>query len=1788
VEAVVRNNRFKAPIVTLLGVIVLWLASPWSEAALALDPKKAITQYSHDVWQIKDGLPHNSLYAILQTRDGYLWLGTQGGLARFDGVRFTVFDKGNTKELRDNRILALYEDRAGNLWIGTRGGGLNRWKDGQWTTYTTKEGLANNVVWSIYEDQEGSLWIGTEGGLNRWKNGKWATYTTREGLSNNFVTLICAGHDGSLWIGTDGGGVNRFKGGRFTQYTTREGLSHRSVWSMYMDRQGSLWVGTYGGGLNRLKDGKFTTYTTKEGLSSNIVFSIYEDRAGSLWIGTGGGGVNRFKGGKFTTFTTKEGLSNNTVYSIYEDREGSLWIGTYGGGLSRLKDLKFTTYTTKEGLSHDMVYSIYEDKKGNLWIGTQGGLTRFQDGKVTTYTTKEGLSNDRVWSLYEDRKGNLWVGTGGGGLTRFKDGKWTTYTPNEGLANEFVTSIYEDREGNLWIGTGGGGLTRFKDGKWTTYTPNEGLAFVTSLYEDRAGSLWIGTNGGGLTRFKDDQWTTYTTNQGLSRDSVSAIYEDREGSLWIGTDGGGLTRLRDGRFTIYATKEGLFDDVVYQILEDGKGNLWMSGNKGIFRVSKKELDDFAEGRIKSITSVSYGTADGMKSGECTGGNQPAGWKTRDGKLWFPTIKGVVMIDPEKIKINGQPPPVIIEQVIVDHESINLGEKVRLVPGKERFEFHYTGLSFLVLEKVKFKYQLEGFDKEWVEAGPQRVAYYTNIPPGAYRFRVIACNNDGVWNETGASVEFDLAPYFYQRYPFYVLCALSVVLMGVGVYRLRVRQLKRREENLVMFNEALRAEIAERQQAEEALHESEDRYRDLVEHSQDLICTHDLEGRILSVNRAAVELLGYGPNEYVGKKNIRDILVPEFRDQFDTYLATIKRDGVARGLMQVRTSTGERRIWEYNNTLRTEGVATPIVRGMAHDITGRWRAEKALEQRNRHLSVLNSVSSAVSASLHVREIMAILAEQLVTQMDFKTVFVWEHNEPEKTARLLAIYPLPASGEKSEIRISKFETVSDLGIRASDFPEGVGVKSIHNVPILSKGKIVGTIVVGSERETISEEERSIVLAAAAQVAPAIENARLYEAAKRELLHRVALMEVTNAINSTMQVDELLNLIVEKVLELTESEHGSLFLLDETGETLTICASHGLPDETVRLSRFQKGEGIAGWVAETGQGVLVPNVETDPRFKKLPQTESYMALINVPLRVKGQVTGVLSVDRLKGEGPFTENEFRIAQDFADQAALALANARLLEEAQEKNRRLQHRLILEEALAQVSSLFVSTADPDLNHILKLLGEVVGANRAYIFRLRDDGKKADNTHKWCDSKTEPQIKKLQDVTLAQTPWWMSQLERGKNIMISDVDTLPEEASAEEKILQAQRIRSLLAVPITSKDGALWGFMGFDDTEKCRMWSEEDARVLRVVSEMISSFLARRQAEETLRASEARYRLLFERNLAGVFRSTEDGQILDCNESFARLLGYESREGLLAHQAWDLYLKWEDREAYLRQLRENRFLTNYEICLKRKDGSPLWVLENVNLLLGEAQGRSIIEGTLVDITERKRAEEQIQTSLKEKEVLLKEIHHRVKNNLQVISSLLNLQAGVIKDPQTLQMFKESQNRVRSMALIHEILYQSKDLASIDLAAYIRNLAAHLFGSYGVNAHAIALKINVDDVFLNVDMAIPCGLIINELVSNCLKHAFPGSQRGEIHIELRSGGDHQFTLTVSDNGVGFPKEVDFRKTESLGLQLVNTLTEQLGGSVKLEQQGGTAFTITFTEWGRIRRGDKTWQKHESWL
>jgi ligand-binding sensor domain-containing protein len=751
----------------------------------ALDPQRLITQYVHRTWTSHEGLPQNSVLTLTQGADGYLWMGTQEGLVRFDGARFTVFDR----DLPHAYVTALVAEGNGTLWIGTLSG-LVAYRDGAFRTYGVKDGLASGLVRALAVARDGSLWVGTEAGISHLASGQWRSYTTRDGLPGNNVNTLLESRDGSLWLGTEGSGLARLKDGHVQAYAP---LADITVKSLCQARDGSLWIGTLGHGLIRLENGRFRGYRRGDGLLSDSVKAVLEDRDGQLWVGTDAG-LNRFHQGRLHAYTAKDGLSGDVVAALHEDREGSLWIGTEGGGLNQLQTGKFLTYTPREGLSHHRVRPVYGSGDGSLWVGTEGGgLNHLVGGRVSrVYTVEDGLASNELRALRETRDGALWIGTSSG-LNRLEKGRLSTFTTRQGLPNNYVRALEEGPDGSLWIGTSGG-LGRLRNGRFQAYTAGHGLPndTVRALLVTRDGSLWIATNYG-LSRFRDEVFTEYKPENGLPAQVGLSFYEDLGGSLWIGTGGSGLLRFKDGAFRAVTAKAGLFDDVVLQISEDHQGYFWMGSNKGIARVLRRDVEDFFEGRRASVPHLAFSTQDG-ESEECNAGS-PGIWKDGQGRLWFPTIRGLIVVDPARIPNNPQRPPVIVESLQANKHSFRVAPGLRLPAGYGDLEFTYTALSFLAPQKVRFKYKLEGYDQDWREADTVRVAHYTNLSPATYTFRVIACNNDGLWNEAGASLAFTLEPHAYQTWWFSLLAVAAATLAVVGVHRLRVRKLAGRERRL---------------------------------------------------------------------------------------------------------------------------------------------------------------------------------------------------------------------------------------------------------------------------------------------------------------------------------------------------------------------------------------------------------------------------------------------------------------------------------------------------------------------------------------------------------------------------------------------------------------------------------------------------------------------------------------------------------------------------------------------------------------------------------------------------------------------------------------------------------------------------------------------------------------------------------------------------------------------------------------------------------------------------------
>ena len=793
------RRRMSAKTVRTLVALAAACCALWPETAVAgPDRAPSVSWPSVQMWRQPQGLPQNAVLAVLQTRDGYLWLGTKGGVSRFDGARFTTFDDRDKTQLRESEVWALAEGADGSLWIGTYGGGVSRLKDGKFTVYTTADGLVSNYVSSLLADEsDGSIWIGTEAGLSRFLHGRFVNYAADDGLPHA-VRALQRDTDGSLWIGAGQGSVYRWTGGRLQAQRFEGTVPRGEVWAIVRDRENTMWLGTLDG-LFRIKDGRATRYSTDDGLASNRMRSVLLAADGVLWIGTTSG-VTTYDKGAFTSHTFGPGAGSSfDVSTMTVDREGSIWVGSRTDGLARVGRGQFTSYGTREGLPADYVATVIEDSQGTFWIGTDAGLGAFRDGRSRPLARTNGLPQMAISSVVEDRRHHLWVGGERGVFRSVRplDCRGARCDPQfVKVMGEFARVLFEDRDGTLWIGTSFKGLVAHRDGALTKYTTKEGLPsdVVRAIQQDRDGSLWIGMRGGGLARFKDGVFTAYTEKDGLATDGVQTLFMDKDNTLWIGTRQG-LNRYKDGRFTTYTASDGLYSSFVYNLAEDDRGGMWMSCSKGAFRVGKRELDDFAEGRVRSVTSSVYGLEHGLSSTVGTVGHASGAFKSRDGRIWLAWTIGLSVVDPGAIAPNALPPPVHIEDATIDGKLFGPADRADAQPGRGDLAFRYTGLSFLAPEKVRFHYKLEGYDRDWVDAGDRRAAYYSNIPPGRYTFHVRAANNDGVWNETGDTYSIHLAPNFYQTRWFYALSLLAFGLVLSGGYRVRVRTLKAREQQL---------------------------------------------------------------------------------------------------------------------------------------------------------------------------------------------------------------------------------------------------------------------------------------------------------------------------------------------------------------------------------------------------------------------------------------------------------------------------------------------------------------------------------------------------------------------------------------------------------------------------------------------------------------------------------------------------------------------------------------------------------------------------------------------------------------------------------------------------------------------------------------------------------------------------------------------------------------------------------------------------------------------------------
>ena len=757
-------------------------------------------QYHFDSWTTDNGLPQNGVRVITQTPDGYLWFTTFDGLVRFDGIKFTTFNKGNTKGIINNRFTGIYCDEDGTLYAQTVDeGGLTVYRNGVFKSYDSEQ-VPESYIKRIEKDENGELVFlaGTDGvDKNFWYYLRDEKFVLKGEFKNQHPDVkVFEGRSGKFWAISKNKITETFNGNS-TVYSYQFKHFNNEIPS-FEDRSGGLWIG--GSNLIHVKDGKINTFEGKYGfpVGESDYHTFWEESDGSIWFANGGfiapgTGLVHYHNGKFSIFGKEQGLTSTNIHSIYRDRENNIWLGT-GKGINRLKKSVIDALSVKDGLIDSEVYPIYRDSKNDIWVGTAKGISVYRNGKFEPVHFNSGIDGKQFTfqSLLEDSNGKMWFGVTGN-IYLYKNGDIEHLKSAELMT---PNSILQDRTGDVWVTTEKG-ILRYKDYKLEKhYTVKDGLLknFVSVAYEDSRGDLWFGGLGG-LSKFKDGKFVNYTSVEGLAGNYVRTMYEDRDGVLWIGTYDEGLSRFKDGKFFSYKKENGLYSNGVFAIEEDSYGYFWISSNQGIYRVKKQNLNDFADGKAEEIVSTGYDKSDGMLNLECNGGRQPASLRDEDGHLWFPTQDGIAIVNPEAQTYNTLPPKVVIESATIERKEIDISDGLIIEQGEKNIEINFTGISLIKSGQIKFKYKLEGHDIGWIDAGTRRTAYYSYLPPGNYTFHVKAANSDGLWNNDGAQINLELKPFLYQTNFFLLICIGIGAVLLLAIWKFSVYQLESREQYL---------------------------------------------------------------------------------------------------------------------------------------------------------------------------------------------------------------------------------------------------------------------------------------------------------------------------------------------------------------------------------------------------------------------------------------------------------------------------------------------------------------------------------------------------------------------------------------------------------------------------------------------------------------------------------------------------------------------------------------------------------------------------------------------------------------------------------------------------------------------------------------------------------------------------------------------------------------------------------------------------------------------------------
>ena len=771
------------------------LAAP-ATAAGAQPRDKPISAFYREIWTTRQGLPHNQVNAIDQTPDGYLWLGTWEGLVRYNGLEFQIFDRKNTPALKDNGIRSVRASADGAVVIGTSRGGVTIKRGDDWQTLREEDGLAQDEIMDAVLDRQGRLWVATESaGITRIDGGQVAQFNSGNGLPGDITYGLLLARDDTVWAATAAGLV-RFVDGRPVRVGQAAGLPDAPVFRVIQLANGDLVAGTERGAY-RGRNGRFVPLSPL--LPMDGIPSLAEDIAGNLWVGTVNNGLLRLSGKGVERFSTQRGLPNNRVAALQVDREGSLWAGT-NAGLLRLSDTPFTTWNGEQGLSDDYVRALAENPTGGVWIGTGRGLNLWRENRIAqSFTAADGLPGDSILSLLVSSDGSLLVGSYTVGVYRMRNGKVVEHHHNaNGMpGSNQVRALVEGRDGALWIGTTRG-LVRLRDGVFKLFGSAEGLPrdFIISLHRARDGSIWVGTTNG-AARIVGDKVSVLGMQVVNGAQDVFGFHEDADGTLWMATDRG-LVRHRDGVLRFVGVQHGLPVDTLFAVVDDGRDNLWLTSNRGVLRVAREAVEAVMDGKATRVPLDHFGEADGLVSAQANGGSGPAALMDRDGAIWVATARGAASVAPDLMHLyRHELPRVVLEQVLANDVSIPLAPVLQLPPGTRKLEFRYAALSFLTPRFLQYRYRLDGMDGGWIERGNQRVAQYTNLPAGKYRFdvNVSAPSLGHGWSDDVTSIQIEIAPQLWQRKSFLVALGIALLLLAYGAIRWRLGSLRKRASHL---------------------------------------------------------------------------------------------------------------------------------------------------------------------------------------------------------------------------------------------------------------------------------------------------------------------------------------------------------------------------------------------------------------------------------------------------------------------------------------------------------------------------------------------------------------------------------------------------------------------------------------------------------------------------------------------------------------------------------------------------------------------------------------------------------------------------------------------------------------------------------------------------------------------------------------------------------------------------------------------------------------------------------